>query len=196
VSAMAGGRPRQPNDPSVLSSLESALSAVARPNPIVSAWRWRYELGLLLGLGFGSFAIFQAMGAVWLVATWVVLAAVFSLWPRGRRLLISRAWCIITPHRLRTGCAHSWVQSRRGKLPAILFTTPQPFGERVTLWCVAGISAEDLVAAKDVLIAACWAADIRIVRSERHAHIVIVDVIRRPPASPATPEAERMSWPG
>jgi hypothetical protein len=196
VRAVAGGRPRQPNDPSVLSSLESALSSAPRPNPILIAWRWRYELGLLLGLGFGSFAIFQTLGAVWLAATWAALGAVLGLWRRGRRLLIARAWCIITPHRLRTGFAHSWVQSRRGKLPAILLTTPQPFGERVTLWCVAGISAEDLAAAKDVLIAACWAADIRIVRSQRHAHIVIVDVVRRPPASPPTPEAERMSWPG
>ncbi len=193
---MAGGRPRQPNDPSVLSSLESALSTVARPNPIVIAWRWRYELGLLLGLGFGSFAIYQALGAAWLAATWVALLAVAGLWRRGRSLLIKRAWCIITPHRLRTGCAHTWVQSRRGKLPAILFTTSHPFGERVTLWCGAGISAEDLVAAKDVLIAACWAADIRITRSQRHAHIVIVDVIRRPPADPPTQESERMSWPG
>lgn len=193
---MVGGRPRQPNDPSVLCSLETALSSVARPNPIVIAWRWRYELGLLLGLMVGSFAIFQAMGAIWLAGTWVVLVAMSGLWPRGRRLLIARAWCIITPHRLRTGCAHSWVQSRRGKLPAILLTTSQPFGERITLWCVAGISAEDLVAVKDVLIAACWATDIQIMRSERHAHIVIVDVIRRPPASPPAPGAERMSWPG
>ena len=192
---MTWGRPRQPNNPSVLSSLESALSSVARPNPIVVGWRWRYELGLLAGLGFGSFAIAQALGVVWLIATWLVLVAMFGVWPAGRRRLIRRAWCVITPHRLRTGCAHAWIQSRRGRLPIILFTTPQPFGERVTLWCVAGTSAEDLIAARDVLIAACWAADIRIIRSRNHAHLVIVDVIRRPLDRPPDPETERMTWP-
>lgn len=193
---MTGGRPRQPNNPSVLSSLENALNAVARPNPIVFAWRWRYELGLLVGLGFGSFAIDQALGAAWLIATWIVLAAMFGVWPHGRRLLVRRAWCVITAHRLRTGCAHAWIQSRRGRLPVILFTTPQPFGERVTLWCVAGTSAADLIAARDVLIAACWAADIRIIRSKNYAHMVIVDIIRRPPDHPPAQEPDRLSWPG
>ena len=81
-------------------------------------------------------------------------------------------------------------------MPIILFTTPRSFGERVTLWCVAGTTAEDLLAARDVLIASCWAADIRIVRSQDHAHIVIVDVIRRPPDQPPAQEPDRLSWPG
>jgi hypothetical protein len=192
---MAGGRPRQPNDPGVLSSLESALRS-ARPNPLVVIWRWRYELALVLGLPAAAIAIARGLGIVWLVATVVALAAVFGLWPDGRQVVVKRAWCIITPHRLRTGCAHSWIQSRYGKLPIILFTTPQPFGERVLLWCVAGISADDLIAAKDLLIAACWATDMRITRGPRHAHMVTVDVIRHRQASPPDPGAERMSWPG
>src|ERR1700759_5199030 len=191
---MTGGRPRQPNNPSVLYSLESALKAVARPNPVTLAWRWRYELGLVTGLGFGSFAIVQALGAAWLISTWLVLVAMFGVWPHGRRLLIRRVWCIITPHRLRTGLAHAWIQSRHGRLPVILFTTSQPFGERVTLWGVAATSAADLLAARDVLIAACWAADIRVIPSPDHAHLVIVDVIRRPPGRPPDPESERMTW--
>lgn len=192
---MAGGRPRQPNDPGVLSSLESALRS-ARPNPLVVIWRWRYELALALGLPAAAVAIARGLGIVWLVVTVVALAAIFGLWPDGRRLLVKRAWCVITPHRLRTGCAHSWIQSRYGKLPIILFTTPQPFGERVLLWCVAGISADDLVAARDLLIAACLATDMRIIRSDRHAHLVTVDVVRRRQASPPDPDPERMSWPG
>ena len=158
---MAGGRPRQPNDPSVLASLEKALSSATRPNPVVAGWRWRYELALMLTLAAVTFAIVQALGAVWLAVIVTAAAATLALRPGGRRLLIRRAWCVITPHRLRTGCAHSWIQSRYGKLPVILFTTAQPFGERVLLWCVAGISAEDLRGAKDALIAACWAADMR-----------------------------------
>jgi hypothetical protein len=49
---------------------------------------------------------------------------------------------------------------------------------------------------RDVLIAACWAADIRIIRSESYAHMVIVDVIRRPPDHPPVQEPDRLSWPG
>lgn len=99
---MTGGRPRQPNNPSVLSSLEIALHTVSRPNPIVLAWRWRYEFGLMTGLGFGSFAIIQALGPAWLIATWLVLIALFGVWPHGRRLLIKRVWCVLGgryPHR-------------------------------------------------------------------------------------------------
>jgi hypothetical protein len=192
---MAGGRPRQPNDPSVLSSLEGALRS-RRPNPFVVIWRWRYELALAGGLPAAAIAIDRGLGVAWLTGAVLALAAVFGVWPDGRRLLIKRAWCVITPHRLRTGCAHSWIQSRSGKLPIILFTTPQPFGERVLLWCVAGVTAEDLIAAKDLLIAACWATDMRISRNERHAHRVVVDVIRHRQTSPPDPESERMSWPG
>ena len=81
-------------------------------------------------------------------------------------------------------------------LPVILLTTAQPFGERVLLWCVAGISAEDLRGAKEALIAACWATDMRITASERHAHLVMVEVIRHHPPEPPGPKPERMTWPG
>jgi hypothetical protein len=193
---MAGGRPRQSTDPNVLASVEKALSSVTRPNPVVAGWRWRYELALMLALAAVTFAIVQALGAVWLAVIVATAAATLALWPGGRRLLIRRAWCVITPHRLRTGCAHSWIQSRYGKLPIILLTTAQPFGERVLLWCVAGISAGDLRGAKDALTAACWATDLRITASERHAHLVIVDVIRHCPPEPPGPEPERLTWPG
>ena len=193
---MAGGRPRQPNDPSVMASVEKALSSVTRPNPLVVGWRWRYELALMLALAAVTFVIVQTLGAIWLAVIVTAATATLVLWPAGRRLLIRRAWCIITPHRLRAGCAHSWIQSRYGKLPVILRTTAQPFGERVLLWCVAGISAEDLRGAREVLTAACWATDMRITASERHAHLVIVDVIRRHPPEPPGLEPERMTWPG
>src|SRR5271166_1007924 len=185
---MAGGRPRQPNDPSVLASVEMAMRSVSRPNPFVVGWRWRYELALTIVLAAVTFGIVQALGALWLVVAVVASTVAFALWPGGRRVLIARAWCVITPHRLRTGCAHAWIQSRAGKLPAILRTTAQPFGERVLLWCVAGTSADDLLAVRDALTAACWATEIKIRRSDSHAHVVIVDVIRRRPASPPGPE--------
>ena len=35
---MASGRPRQPNDPSIMASVEAAVSSVARPGLIARMW--------------------------------------------------------------------------------------------------------------------------------------------------------------
>jgi hypothetical protein len=61
---------------------------------------------------------------------------------------------------------------------------PAAFGERVTLWCRAGITHGDLEAAREILRAACWAHDVRVVASARDAHVVVLEVIRRLPAGP------------
>ena len=53
---MASGRPRQPNDPSIMASVEAAVSTVARPNLVARLWRWRYELGLIAGGLLGAIA--------------------------------------------------------------------------------------------------------------------------------------------
>src|ERR1700691_2436953 len=164
--AMASGRPHRPNDPSVMASVESALSSVARPGLLARLWHWRYEAGLLCGLAAVVLASGYALGAVWLIAlmaTGLGLLAASLSWAPTRQRLIARAWCVITPHRVRTGCAHAWVQSRDGRLPVVLYTTRADFGERVTLWCRAGITAGDLIAARGIL---------RSVFSARHATVV------------------------
>ena len=51
---MTFGRPRRPNDPSVMASVEAAISTVARPGPIAWLWHWRYELGLTVGLAVAA----------------------------------------------------------------------------------------------------------------------------------------------
>ena len=194
---MAFGRPRRPNDPSVMASVEAAISTVARPGPVAWLWHWRYELGLTAGLAVVLLASGYELGAVWLIAiaaTGLASLAAALAWPPSRRRLIARAWCVITPHRVRTGCTHAWIQTRDGRLPTILYTTPADFGERVTLWCHAGITAADLEAASDILRAACWASDVRVVASTRYRHIVVLEVIRRESAGrPA--EAAVPAWP-
>jgi hypothetical protein len=194
---MAPGRPRRPNDPSVMASLESALRSVVRPGIFGLLWSWRYELGMSAGLAVVALASGYALGAVWLIAVAAIGLAVLAgglAWPLSRRRLIARAWCIITPHRVRTGCRHAWVQARDGSLPIILYTTPAAFGERVTLWCRAGITHGNPEAARDVLRAACWAHDVRVVASARYAHVIVLEVIRRLPAGP--PPGETVSaWP-
>jgi hypothetical protein len=197
---MAHGRPRQPNDPSVMSSVEAALTAAAGPGLLARTWHWRYELALLGGLLFGTISIGVVLGPGWLAVTAAAgLAAIAAAvaWPPSRQRLIARAWCVVTPHRIRTGCTHAWVQTRDGRLPVVLYTAPAGYGERVWVWCRAGITAGDLVAARDVLRAACWASDVRVVVNDRRSHIVVLEVIRRlPPGRPGVPEGPVEASPG
>ena len=193
---MASGRPRRPNDPSVMSSVEFAVREVHRQGPVEFCWHWRWELGILTVTAGLSAAIAASLGVIWLaVAAGAGLAAVGALlrWPPARKRIVARAWCIITPHRIRVGCVNAWVQTRRGKLPIVLYTVPTGYGEQVQLWCRAGITAADLFAARHVLAAACWAAQVRVIPNLRHSHLVTVEVIRNqyPERTWVTPQG----WP-
>ncbi len=151
----------------------------------MTIWSWRYEVTLVAALGAMAFGVGFAFGAVWLIAsaaTGLALLAAVMVWPRSRRRLIARAWCVITAHRVVTGCAQAWIQSRGGRLPVVLYTNPARFGERVMLWCRAGITARDFEAAREILAVACWAKDVRVLASQRHKHLVMLEVVRREPA--------------
>ena len=190
---MASGRPRQPNDPSVMASLEAVLSRVARPGLVARLWHWRYGTGLAVGVLLGIVGIGVTLGPGWLIATAAAVTGVqvaALAWPPSRRRLIARAWRVITPHRVRTGCTHAWIQTGDGRLPTVLYTVPAEFGERVWLWCRAGITAGDLAAAREILRTACWASDVRLVVNDRRSHIVVLEVIRRRPGG--TPD---LAWP-
>ena len=198
---MGAGRPGRPNDPSVMSSLEFAVREVHRPGPIEFAWHWRWELGIVAVTAGLSAFVAASLGFIWLAAgAGAGLAAVCAMlrWPPARKRIVARAWCIITPHRVRAGCISAWVQTRRGRLPFVLSTIPTDYGERVQLWCRAGITAADLFAARHVLAAACWAAEVRVIQSVRYAHIVTLEVIRNhyaersEPALPAWPFSRRV----
>lgn len=194
---MPAGRPYGPNDPSLMASLETAVREVRRPGPIELAWNWRWELGIPAVLAASSWLIANAFGLLGLFVTagagLAVIAATLLLWPPARHWCIARAWCLITPHRVRAGCVSAWVQTRSGKLPFILGTTPTARGELVRLWLRAGLTAADLHAASDVLAAACWATEVRVIRSPSHAHLVTLEVIRtrHPERLQPTPAA----WP-
>lgn len=193
---MASGRPRRPNDPNVMSSVETALRQVHRPGPFEFCWHWRWELGILAAAAGLSAIVADSLGLIWLAvaagAGLAVLGAMLRL-PPARARLVARIWCIVTPHRIRAGCVNAWVQTRSGKLPFVLYAAPAEYGEQVQVWCRAGITAADLSAAREVLAAACWAAEVRVVPSARHAHLVTLQVIRNfyPERSGATLD----SWP-
>ena len=179
---MASGRPRQPNDPSVFASVEAAFSTVARPGILGFAWQWRYELAIAVGAPSVAAAIGLTLGAAALIATAATVTALLTaaaIWPPARKRLKARTWCVITEHRVRTGCANAWVQSRNGRLPIVVRTKPTEYGERVTLWCRAGITADDLTAARDIIATACWAREVRVIPSPQLRHIVTLDVIRK-----------------
>jgi hypothetical protein len=178
---MPAGRPHGRNDPSLMSSLESALTQARRPGVVELGWRWRWELAILAGLASLAAFIASNVGLIGLaVATGAGLAAVTAVLclPPARHWLIALAWCLITPHRVLAGCTNAWVQTRNGKLPIILVTTPAVYGERVRIWLRAGITAADLYAAREVLAAACWAAEVHVVPSPGRAHLVTLQVVR------------------
>lgn len=165
------------------------------PNPLVLFWRWRYEL--ILGIGLPAVLIVPGGISVMLgtLAGITVLGCTALLYAPTRRYLVARAWCIITPHRVRVGCAQAWIHSRRGKIPVVLLTTRQPFGERVHIRCRAGTSAIDFASALPLLTAACWARDIRVSGNERFAQLMTADVIRRLPPGQLPPDDLQPSHP-
>ena len=172
--------PRPASTRQARAGLEYALGTVAHANPLVATWRWRYELAVVCGLAATWLAL-DTVVAAGLTAGLAVALASTACCRAGRRFLAARAWCIVTPHRVRTGCAQAWIHSRYGKLPIIVLTRRQPFGERVYLWCRAGTSAADFSSAGKLLAAACWAQDVQVSRHGRYAHLVALDVIRREP---------------
>jgi hypothetical protein len=179
--------PRPRSTRQALAGLQYALGTVAPANPLVFAWRWRYEL--IMGIGLPAMLIVLGGIPVMLV-TYAALAVLISaalIWAPARRHLLARAWCIVTPHRVRVGCAQAWIHSRRGKIPIVLLTTRQPFGERVHLWCRAGTSTIDFTSARPLLTAACWARGIRVNGNERFAHLMTLDVIRHLPPGQSQP---------
>jgi hypothetical protein len=161
----------------LLGELQRDLRPVARPNVLVLLWRWRWELALFPCLPLGLAALIIRLGWVWSLAATGIMALTF-VWRETRYWLFARARCVITAHRVRTGCAQAWIQTRSGKLPIILLTTPRPWGERVFIWCRAGICLEDFEEASHILCSACWASGIYITSSTRYAQLVILDVTR------------------
>ncbi len=151
---------------------------VARPNPLVVVWRWRYEIVFVGGAPAGVLLAIRGGYAAWLVGTAAFVVAALATWPGARSAVRAAFWVVVTPHRIRRGCAEALIVNRNGKLPAVLWTRAEPFGERIWLWCRAGMTACDFEEARELLAVACYAADVRVVR-KRNARLVL-DIIRRP----------------
>jgi len=196
--------PHQYRDTRVPTDLRRLIS-VAVPNPLVVAWRWRYEIALLAGLTAGLTSAIISFGAAPTIVVVIVIALAIVCWPSARRWTVGRVWCVITAHRVRVGCVEGLIYSSRGKVPVVLWTSHQAFGERVLLYCRAGTSADDFVSARTILATACWAQDIAIFVDVRHPQLVTLYVMRRPGSDlTSDPEGHRSpelsgkppAWPG
>jgi hypothetical protein len=146
-----------------------ALARFPRPNPFGVAWRWRYEAAAVAAAG----VLDARVGALWTVLTGLALAATAAL-PFGRR----RVWCVVTPHRVRTGLKHGWVHSRTGRLPMVLWTRPVPAGEELLLLLRPGISPGDMAAAAGLLATACWARAVQVESDPARPQLVRLTVVR------------------
>ena len=163
--------------------IEQLLTPLARPSATVIIYRWRHETSITLAIVAGLATSISWLGVGLTLAVLGALAGLTvlaSLSREVRQFAAARAWCVITPHRVRTCFAQAWIQNRAGQVPAFIRATAQPFGERVLVWCRAGTSYADIESACELLASACWAVDVDVSRSSRFAQIVYVDVIRRP----------------
>lgn len=192
---MASGRPRRPDDPSLLASADAA-STVARATIGGRAWPWRFDLALITALPLAALGVGVALRLDWLIAlaiSWLAVFGAAMAWAPSRQRLIARSWCAGPPGRAGTGGPDAWIATRDGRLPAVLYTVPTDLGERVWLWCRAVLTAGDLEAALDILRAACWASEVRVVVNDRRSHIVLLEAIRRLPAERHGPGPGRVT---
>jgi hypothetical protein len=141
-----------------------------RPNPLVVGWRWRYELTTAVT----AVALAVRIGALWTVGSLLAVAAAVAV----LKPLRWRAWCVLTPHRIRSACRNAWLCSGTGRLPMVLWTRPVGEGERVLLLLRPGISAEDVAVAAPVLAAACWAREVLVEPHPTRAQLVALTVVR------------------
>jgi hypothetical protein len=144
-----------------------------------TAWRWRTELtvlgGLLAALAWLSGQLTFRWGAeVLALGLWLVFVI-----PVTRRFVIRRFWCVLARHRFQRLCWEARLHTRSGRLPVVLWTRPTKVGERLFIWCRAGISAEDFEQHTGELRAACYARDARVTRNTRWSQLVTIDIIRR-----------------
>lgn len=162
----------------LLNMLHQAIVPPTRPNPLVVAWRWRYEMTLLVGLPLTLVGLVHVLTPDLAMLVVTTMAILVARWPAARRRLVARGWCILTPHRLRAGCVQARIHTRRGRLPTILWCAPKAYGEQVLIWCPAGVTAQDFVAARQVLASTCYASDIEVVADPKYRHLVMLAVTR------------------
>jgi hypothetical protein len=166
------------------SAIGAVLGWVFRHLPVllalvVLAWLWSTVAG--------------AVGRSWAAVLFVAVAAILMLVPQTRRVLLVVLGCLVTQTRLRTGLIELRLTTHTGRLPLVLWLAPTPVGERVWLWCRAGVSPEDIADETDGLRSACFAREVRVTRDRRWSSLVVLDVVRRDPLATGRPVASPLA---
>ena len=144
-----------------------------------TAWRWRTEL-LVLGVLLAAFTWLSGQITIrWAPVVLAAALAIILVIPVSRRFTVRRFWCVLARHRFHRLCWEARLHTRAGRLPVVLWTRPTKVGERLTIWCRAGICADDFAQQCGELAAACYAREARVTRSTSWSQIVTIDIIRR-----------------
>ncbi len=85
-----------------------------RPLPPAVAWRWRYEIAVAVAVPAVVVFLLAIMGWRWTMVDVVVIGIFLAACPPAREFTAARARCVVTAHRIRTGCAEAYLVSRRG----------------------------------------------------------------------------------
>lgn len=159
--------------------------APRRPSATGAVLRWVFRhlpaLLALVVLAWLWSTVAGAVGRGWAAVLFVAVAAVLVALPWSRRVLLVVLGCLVTQTRLRTGFIELRLTTHTGRLPLVLWLAPTPVGERVWLWCRAGVSSEDIADETDGLRSACFAREVRVTRDRRWSSLVVLDVVRRDP---------------
>ncbi len=143
------------------------------------AWWWRFELTAVLAVLAGRSWLASMIGPDLATAGAAIAVAGLLSWRRSRRWLLGQAWCSISRRRLVACLRETRTGTRRGDLPMVVRSRRTAVGERITLWCRVGQSAEQISKRIDALRSAVWCREVRVTRDPRRAHLVSVDVVRR-----------------
>lgn len=159
----------------------------SRSGTLVTLWRWRTEILLIVGTAAALFAVAETarQGSWW---SFLVLAGVVSVpaaTRSGRNRMTAYFWCLFSRHRIQRVCLETSMHTRTGRIPLILWITPTPAGEKALIATRAGVCAEDFAAHAGEIEAACLAHRVTVSRHPSRANLVAVEIIRRASAEPA-----------
>jgi hypothetical protein len=147
---------RRPNDPIRWKDFDP----YRRPSVITLAWRWRTEIALIVALVGLEYGLAQVMGLISGVLVTVAAAEILYAVPATRRWIARRGWCLFTRHRLYSVFRETKTTTLKGRLPLIMRVSPTDYGERVVVWCRAGISVERLQGIESEIRDACMADEV------------------------------------
>jgi hypothetical protein len=153
------------------------FNAYPRPGLITLMWRWRSEIAIIVALLVFEYVLAKVMGLIGGVL--VILATAGVLWvvPATRRWMLRRCWCLFTRHQLYAVFRETGTTTRMGRLPLIMRVSPTDQGERVAVWCRAGIPVEQLQEIESEIRDACMANEVYF--PPVHAPLARIEIVRK-----------------